>query len=182
MSDIGITFGIIAAPGIDPSGRRGAARYSANRGDQRQGDDSMAVAALPTSGPRRSSTALPRRRIRRDVRDREPGDRPADSPTSRRAAQPTSTPRSAAARRAFDDGRWSRRAPAERKKVLLRFADLLEANLEELAMLDSLEAASRSPTAARSTCPRRSRRSAGSPRRSTRSSTPSRRPGRTRSG
>ena len=45
-----------------------------------------------------------------------------------------------AARRAFDDGRWSRRAPAERKQVLLRFADLLEANLEELAMLDSLEA------------------------------------------
>jgi gamma-glutamyl-gamma-aminobutyraldehyde dehydrogenase len=45
-----------------------------------------------------------------------------------------------AARRAFDDGRWSRRAPADRKVVLLRFADLLEANLEELAMLDSLEA------------------------------------------
>ena len=44
-----------------------------------------------------------------------------------------------AARRAFDDGRWSRRAPAERKQVLLRFADLLEANLEELALLDSLE-------------------------------------------
>jgi len=44
-----------------------------------------------------------------------------------------------AARRAFDDGRWSRRPPAERKAVLLRFADLLEANLEELALLDSLE-------------------------------------------
>jgi gamma-glutamyl-gamma-aminobutyraldehyde dehydrogenase len=45
-----------------------------------------------------------------------------------------------AARRAFDDGRWSRRSPAERKQVLLRFADLLEANQEELAMLDALEA------------------------------------------
>src|SRR6187402_817667 len=44
-----------------------------------------------------------------------------------------------AARRAFDDGRWSRRAPSERKETLLRFADLLEANLEELALLDSLE-------------------------------------------
>jgi gamma-glutamyl-gamma-aminobutyraldehyde dehydrogenase len=44
-----------------------------------------------------------------------------------------------AARRAFDDGRWSRLAPAERKRALLRFADLLEANLEELALLDSLE-------------------------------------------
>ncbi len=46
----------------------------------------------------------------------------------------------AAARRAFDDGRWSHRSPAERKAVLLRLADLIEANAEELAMLDSLEA------------------------------------------
>ena len=45
-----------------------------------------------------------------------------------------------AARRAFADGRWSGRSPAERKAVLLDFADRLEANLEELAMLDSLEA------------------------------------------
>jgi gamma-glutamyl-gamma-aminobutyraldehyde dehydrogenase len=44
------------------------------------------------------------------------------------------------ARRAFEDGRWSRRSPADRKQVLLAFADRLEANLEELAMLDSLEA------------------------------------------
>ena len=46
----------------------------------------------------------------------------------------------AAARRAFDDGRWSRMAPADRKKVLLRYADVLEANLQELATLDALEA------------------------------------------
>jgi gamma-glutamyl-gamma-aminobutyraldehyde dehydrogenase len=46
----------------------------------------------------------------------------------------------AAARRAFEDGRWSRLAPADRKMVLLRFADLLEANLVELATLDALEA------------------------------------------
>ena len=45
-----------------------------------------------------------------------------------------------AARAAFEDGRWSRVAPADRKKVLLRFADLVEANLEELATLDALEA------------------------------------------
>ncbi len=45
-----------------------------------------------------------------------------------------------AARRSFADGRWSRRSPADRKAVLLRFADLLEANAEELALLDSLEA------------------------------------------
>ena len=45
-----------------------------------------------------------------------------------------------AARAAFDDGRWSRRSPTERKVVMLRLADLIEANLEELAQLDSLEA------------------------------------------
>jgi gamma-glutamyl-gamma-aminobutyraldehyde dehydrogenase len=45
-----------------------------------------------------------------------------------------------AARRAFDDGRWSRRAPADRKEVLLAFADAIEANLDELATLDALEA------------------------------------------
>ncbi len=45
-----------------------------------------------------------------------------------------------AARAAFNDGRWSRTAPADRKKVLLRYADLLEANLDELATLDALEA------------------------------------------
>jgi gamma-glutamyl-gamma-aminobutyraldehyde dehydrogenase len=45
----------------------------------------------------------------------------------------------AAARRSFDDGRWSRMAPADRKTVLLRFADLIEANTDELATLDALE-------------------------------------------
>lgn len=41
----------------------------------------------------------------------------------------------AAARRAFDDGRWSRLAPAGRKKVLHRIADQLEAEALELAVL-----------------------------------------------
>ncbi len=45
----------------------------------------------------------------------------------------------AASRRSFDDGRWSRMAPADRKQVLLRFADAIEANADELATLDSLE-------------------------------------------
>jgi 4-(gamma-glutamylamino)butanal dehydrogenase len=44
-----------------------------------------------------------------------------------------------AARRSFDDGRWSRQAPADRKKVLLQFADALEAHADELATLDALE-------------------------------------------
>lgn len=45
----------------------------------------------------------------------------------------------AAARRAFADGRWSRRTPAERKEVLLRLAALIRENLEELALLDTLD-------------------------------------------
>lgn len=44
-----------------------------------------------------------------------------------------------AARRAFDDGRWSRKAPAERKAVLLRLAGLIRDNLHEMALLDSLD-------------------------------------------
>lgn len=39
------------------------------------------------------------------------------------------------ARRAFDDGCWSGLAPAERKKILLKWADLIEKNAVELAVL-----------------------------------------------
>lgn len=46
----------------------------------------------------------------------------------------------AAARRTFDAGTWSRISPAERKNVLLRFADLIEANTAELAQIDSIDA------------------------------------------
>jgi acyl-CoA reductase-like NAD-dependent aldehyde dehydrogenase len=45
----------------------------------------------------------------------------------------------AAARRAFEDGRWSDRSPRERKKVLLRFAELIEAHTEELAALMTID-------------------------------------------
>jgi acyl-CoA reductase-like NAD-dependent aldehyde dehydrogenase len=45
----------------------------------------------------------------------------------------------AAARRAFDDRRWADRSPADRKRILLRFADLIRGNLEELALLESLD-------------------------------------------
>jgi gamma-glutamyl-gamma-aminobutyraldehyde dehydrogenase len=41
----------------------------------------------------------------------------------------------ASARRAFDDGRWSRMAPAGRKKVLHKLADLIERDALELAVL-----------------------------------------------
>lgn len=41
----------------------------------------------------------------------------------------------AAARRAFDDGRWSGLGPAGRKTILLKWADLIEAHAAELAVL-----------------------------------------------
>ena len=44
-----------------------------------------------------------------------------------------------AARRAFEDGRWSGQDPKVRKRILLRFADLVLAHAEELALLDTLE-------------------------------------------
>lgn len=45
----------------------------------------------------------------------------------------------AAARRAFAAGHWAGMAPAARKRILLRFADLIEANAEELALLETLD-------------------------------------------
>ncbi|MEI6230392.1 MAG: aldehyde dehydrogenase [Actinomycetes bacterium] len=45
-----------------------------------------------------------------------------------------------AARTAFEAGVWSAQSPAERKKVLMRFADLIEANSPELALLESIDA------------------------------------------
>lgn len=41
----------------------------------------------------------------------------------------------ASARKAFDGGKWSRAAPAERKKVMHKIADLIERHLLELAVL-----------------------------------------------
>src|SRR5271156_3176099 len=45
----------------------------------------------------------------------------------------------AAARRAFDDGRWAKVSPSERGRMLWRLADLIERNLEELAELESID-------------------------------------------
>jgi gamma-glutamyl-gamma-aminobutyraldehyde dehydrogenase len=44
-----------------------------------------------------------------------------------------------AARRAFEAGDWSEAAPADRKRVLLRLAELIREHGEELALLDSLD-------------------------------------------
>ena len=46
----------------------------------------------------------------------------------------------AVARKAFADGRWSRQSAGERKAVMLKFVELLEANAMEIALLDSIDA------------------------------------------
>lgn len=43
------------------------------------------------------------------------------------------------ARRRFEEGVWSRQSPAQRKKVLVRLADLMLAHREELALLETLD-------------------------------------------
>jgi gamma-glutamyl-gamma-aminobutyraldehyde dehydrogenase len=43
------------------------------------------------------------------------------------------------ARDAFEDGRWSRLPPAERKEVLIRLAKLMKRNARELAVMESLD-------------------------------------------
>ncbi|TGY34779.1 aldehyde dehydrogenase [Stenotrophomonas maltophilia] len=45
----------------------------------------------------------------------------------------------AAARRSFEAGHWSRAAPAQRKQVLLRLAELVERDADELALLETLD-------------------------------------------
>ncbi len=44
-----------------------------------------------------------------------------------------------AARRAFDDGPWSTMKPFDRQRIMLRFADLVEARHDDLAILDTLD-------------------------------------------
>ncbi len=43
------------------------------------------------------------------------------------------------ARQAFEDGRWSRRHPADRKETLVRLAKLIHRNRHELAVMESLD-------------------------------------------
>ncbi len=45
----------------------------------------------------------------------------------------------AAARRAFDDGRWTRLAPVARQNYLLKLADLVETNADALAELEAVD-------------------------------------------
>ena len=42
-------------------------------------------------------------------------------------------------REAFDDGRWSRQHPAERKRILIRLAKLMQRNCNELAVMECID-------------------------------------------
>ena len=44
-----------------------------------------------------------------------------------------------AARASYEKGHWSKMPPAERKAILLKLAELIRSNLEEFALLDSLD-------------------------------------------
>ncbi|WP_020558506.1 aldehyde dehydrogenase [Thiofilum flexile] len=44
-----------------------------------------------------------------------------------------------AARTAFEDGRWAKLPPLKRKRILFKFADLIEQHTEELALLETLD-------------------------------------------
>jgi 4-(gamma-glutamylamino)butanal dehydrogenase len=46
----------------------------------------------------------------------------------------------AAARTAYDDGRWSRMQPTGRKRIMLRWAELIEEHAAEIAALDAVDA------------------------------------------
>ncbi|HAY09402.1 MAG TPA: aldehyde dehydrogenase, partial [Thauera sp.] len=45
----------------------------------------------------------------------------------------------AAARKAFEQGEWPRMRPVDRERLLLRLADLVEANAQELAEIEALD-------------------------------------------
>ena len=46
----------------------------------------------------------------------------------------------AAARRAADSGIWSRMSPGDRKRILIRWADLIEANGREIGLIETIDA------------------------------------------
>ncbi|TAL11533.1 MAG: aldehyde dehydrogenase family protein, partial [Chloroflexota bacterium] len=46
----------------------------------------------------------------------------------------------AAARRAADSGDWSRMSPGDRKRILIRWADLIEANGREIGLIETIDA------------------------------------------
>jgi len=61
----------------------------------------------------------------------------------------------AAARRSFDDRRWSDQPPMARKAVLLRLAELVREHTDELALLESLDVGNADPRHAPSRHPER---------------------------
>jgi 4-hydroxy-tetrahydrodipicolinate synthase len=69
----------------------------------------------------------------------------------------------AAAKRVFEAGTWSKMQPNDRKHVLQKFAQLLEDNAHELAVLEALDSGKPVSECQTSTCRRPSTPSAGTP-------------------
>ena len=80
-----------------------------------------------------------------------------------------------AARAAFDKGTWANMPPAQRKRIMLKLAELMMKNREELALLETLDMGKPIAYSTRSTSRARPTPCSGSARRSTRSTTRSRR-------
>ena len=117
-------------------------------------------------------------RVRADLRRHHRPGRLAGSPRSPRATPRTSTARSRPPEPPSTTAAGPTRRPANRKRVLLRLAELIRANRDELALLESLDVGKPiRDTLVGRRARRRRRPSSGTPRRSTRSTARSARRG-----
>ena len=85
----------------------------------------------------------------------------------------------ASAKRAFDDKRWRAKEPLEKKQIMLKWAELVRAHGEELALLETYDVGKPISDAINVDVASCAARSSFTPRRSTRPMTRSRRPART---
>jgi aldehyde dehydrogenase (NAD+) len=76
-------------------------------------------------------------RVRQDLRDAQSGDREVLAHVAEGDAEDIA--RAVAAARAAFNGPWSRVKPADRQRLLLKLADLVERDIEEFAALDTLD-------------------------------------------
>ena len=129
-------------PGLGRGSRRGRAAAVRGMTDLKSLglDDWLARASALQPAKRGIHRRAVRARRRRGGRSptsaRATGSR---SPRSRRATRRTSTGPSPRPERSFEDRRWADQSPKNRKRVLLRFAELIRADRERLALIESLD-------------------------------------------
>jgi len=105
------------------------------------GDQSQIKTAAAYLGQRRKSLLIDGRAVASESSEYLPVHNPATGEII--AEIPDATPGDVdtavqAARRAFENPAWSGMRPADRERLLLRFADLIEAHAEELATIETL--------------------------------------------